>query len=134
MRRFARVALGLGLLAVGLVAQQFEVASIKPNNEPTRSMHVQLPSGGKFAAKNVTLKTLISFAYEAQGFFDIEGGPAWLDSAKYDLEAKAGRTDLTTAQYWLMLQALLADRFQLRVHTSSKETPGYQMLAAKSGP
>src|SRR5579863_3395126 len=84
---------------------QFEVASIRPNDAPTNSMHVQLPSGGKFAAKNVTLKTLIAFAYKVQGFA-IEGGPPWMNSARYDVEAKAGRNDLTTEQYWLMLQAL----------------------------
>jgi uncharacterized protein (TIGR03435 family) len=60
------------------------------------------------------------------------GGPAWIDSDGYDIEAKPeSNTDQKHA--WPMLQTLLADRFRLTLHRETRELPVYNLTAKKSG-
>jgi len=76
---------------------------------------------------------LIKLAYNVHAR-QIEGGAAWLDSAKYDV---VGRPDTpgqpSRDQMKLMIQKLLADRFQLKFRTEKRELPVYAMVALKSG-
>jgi uncharacterized protein (TIGR03435 family) len=95
-------------------------------------MKFPFPSGGRFNGTNLSLKTLISFAYKVQGF-EVSGGPGWINSDRYDITAKAADSNISLEQYRLMLQALLADRFQLAVHHETKEMPVYVVLPAKNG-
>ncbi len=72
------------------------------------------------------------------------GLPSWGDSAQFDIEAKidddsvAARKDLSPQDREQlnkrMLQALLADRFKLRVHYETRIGSFYQLVIAKSGP
>ena len=74
----------------------------------------------------------------------ILGGPAWLGSTKFDIEAKADASvdeqmrnlssDAGKLQKQKMLQALLADRFQLKLHQETRDLPIYALVLAKSGP
>ena len=64
----------------------FEVASIKPNHSASGSTHIS-SSGNKFLATNVGIKHLIEFAYNIQRF-QILAGPDWIDSERYDIDAK----------------------------------------------
>jgi uncharacterized protein (TIGR03435 family) len=74
----------------------------------------------------------------------IAGGPGWLNSREYDIEAKVDASaleelrKLSPAQRKLdnqrMLQALLADRFQLAIHQVTKDLPVYVLVVAKNGP
>ena len=77
---------------------------------------------------------LIMEAYEVKAF-QISGGPSWVGTARWDLEAKAegvqGRLPL--AQEHLMLRALLEDRFQLRVLSETKEMPVFALVVATGG-
>ena len=60
------------------------------------------------------------------------GGPAWIDSEGYNIEAKPeANTDQKHA--WLMLQSLLADRFRLTLHRETRELPVYNLTARNSG-
>jgi uncharacterized protein (TIGR03435 family) len=80
------------------------------------------------------LKLLISEAYHVYDF-QISGGPKWIDSDRYDVEAKAtGDAPPTRNQLRAMLQKLLADRFGLTVRHERKEMPVYVLHAAKDGP
>ena len=64
--------------------------------------------------------------------YQLLGGPGWLDSARFDLQAKAeGANENQLRQ---MLQSLLADRFHLVVHHETKETPVFALVVAKNGP
>jgi len=86
------------------------------------------------SAQNVTLKLLISEAYHVYEF-QISGGPKWIDSDRYDVEAKsAGDVPPTKKQLQTMLQTLLADRFGLTVRHERKEMPVYVLQADKEGP
>src|SRR5579872_1572706 len=122
----------------------FEVASVKPNKSGGRGAGLQM-APGRFTAKNIPLKMLIGFAYDVRDF-QISGGPGWLSSEKYDIEAKPeGLTGDPTKlseeqrqhqeeQLRLMVQSLLADRFKLTVRHETKELPVYALVVAKNGP
>jgi bla regulator protein blaR1 len=124
----------------------FDVASVKPNKAGGMGMRIWVQPGGRFQADNVSLKSLIKMAYGVQDF-QISGAPPWLDSDKYDIEAKANAPSevemnkMTDAQRdesfernKLMVQALLADRFKLTLHKESKDAPIYVLVVAKNGP
>jgi uncharacterized protein (TIGR03435 family) len=126
-------------------APAFDVAAIRQNNadHTARSHIISSPSDGNFRAINVRLKAILQFAFgisETQ----ILGGPAWIDSTKFDIEAKADSSvdDRMRAlgsvaakrQKQVMLQALLADRFHLAAHEETRQLPIYVLVVAKNGP
>lgn len=122
----------------------YDVATIRPNDALDSHFHVySSPHDGHFRAVNVTLKTLLNNAF-AMPDTRIIGGPSWLSSDKFDLEAKADSSvddqlkDLTSEEGRLqkrqMLQLLLADRFKLAVHLETRELPVYALVVAKGGP
>lgn len=82
-------------------------------------------------ARNSSLESLIAFAYQIDNF-QFSGAPDWLDSERYDIEAKASE-DLTSASMRPRLQALLEDRLQLKFHHETKEEAVYALLAGKTG-
>jgi len=110
----------------------FTVATIKPSRPDA-------PRGGygfrgqDVTTTNVTVNWMIKLAYNMHAR-QIVGGPAWLDSAKYDT---VGRPDTpgqpSRDQMKLMIQGLLADRFQLRFHIEKRELPVYAMVVLKTG-
>jgi hypothetical protein len=101
---------------------QFEVASIKRNVSGTTSMKFPPPEEGRFRATNFPLKALIAFGYGVLGS-QIAGAPDWINSERFDVEARAADTHVTREQYPQMLQALLEDRFKLRVQ-GNEESAG----------
>jgi bla regulator protein BlaR1 len=124
----------------------FEVASIKPSDPGGRNTFVNITPGGGFRATNVNVRFLVRVAYHMQNF-QISGGPGWLNSDRYDIEAKSsggGEVDirkLSEAQrdefekrIQLKVQTLLAERFNLAIHRESKEMPIYELVVAKGGP
>ncbi len=135
------------LAAVGLFGQSanpsaFEVASVRPHG-PTVFRALRDETGpGRFVRGNVKVKDLVGWAYDFQ-FYQVAGGPDWFNSQelrsnRYDVEAKidqtatGGKVDLQ--QIKLMVQSLLADRFQLRVHREMRELPVYALVVALNGP
>lgn len=120
----------------------FEVASIKPDTSNSNMMHVGGPDVSRYTATNVTVRMLIINAFHVKNF-QISGGPSWIDSHKFDIDAKvedslaASLERLPKAQQEeqkrLMLQSLLADRFKLKVSHQTKELPVYALVVAKGG-
>src|SRR4051812_18198350 len=95
----------------------FEVASIKPNHSGGAS-YLRWPTG-RFAATNVTVRTLLEFAFSAGAFpilkDQIVGEPDWVDIDSFDVDAKPeGAAD--KAEMQRMMQSLLEDRFHLKLH------------------
>jgi uncharacterized protein (TIGR03435 family) len=122
------------ILTSGAIAQtdprpEFEVASIKPAAPDARGMWIRTMPGGRVTITNMTLKELIVIAYRIQPF-QISGGPAWLDSIHYDISAKPENPP-KDGELPLMIQALLADRFQLTIRRETKELPIYALVVAK---
>jgi uncharacterized protein (TIGR03435 family) len=111
---------------------KFEVATIKPTQEGTR-FSIHPTNSGALVATDATLAYFIKFAYQVHPR-QITKGPAWLDTDHYDLTAKPdmeGQPSLP--QMRVMLQKLLADRFQLAFHREKKELSAYAITVAKGG-
>ena len=114
----------------------FEVASIRQNANPNPRWNMYFTADGVHA----TDVTLLWVLHEAYGIGDNDlwsGGPAWLDKARFDIEAKYDVSQyprLTRGQRQAMLQQLLADRFKVVVHHEAKEFPLYALAIAKGGP
>jgi bla regulator protein BlaR1 len=117
--------------SAGSSSPAFDVASIKPNRSGSRGFSIGSP-GGRFIATNVTLQECIQMAYHVADY-RLTGGPSWLNSERYDIEAKAEHA-VPKEQLMPMLQALLADRFKLAFHWETKERPGYALIVGKNGP
>ena len=107
---------------------QFEVASVKPAGSRGAATLRRLP--GRLTGR-APLRAFIQAAYGLEPF-QIDGGPQWIGSEPYEIDAKAAG-DPGRAQMFRMLQALLEDRFQLRVHRESREMPIYALAAARGG-
>ena len=107
----------------------FEVATVKPAAPDARGRFIQPGPGGGIKITNMTLKDMIVYSWRIQPF-QISGGPSWIDSASYDVLAKP-EAKTTFNEMQTMLQALLADRFHLRVHTETKELPIYGLVLAR---
>ncbi|HWF08885.1 MAG TPA: M56 family metallopeptidase [Bryobacteraceae bacterium] len=118
-----------------VIAQQpaFDVASIKRNLSGGPERFKMFPA---FSVENATLKDLILMAYEIQDF-RISGGPGWIASDRYDIEAKAEGTPAFNQEVRLLqerrLQMLLQSRFRLVLHRETKELPIYVLSVAKGG-
>lgn len=112
--------------------QSFEVASIKPSAEDGRKVRIGISPGGRFNASGVSVKMLIQQAYDIRDF-QITGGPGWLSSERYDIVAKA-ETTLTRENIKVMLQSLLAERFNFKFHRENKQLPIYTLVVGKNGP
>ena len=136
----------LVLLATQLVHAQspvpaFEVATIRPAAPSTDGhTHIVYPPDDRFSATNITLLALMQWAYgmpEKQ----ILDGPPWLASTRFDIQAKSDIGEqlksLTSDQgnelKRNMVQALLADRFHLKVHEETRVLPAYDLILAKGG-
>ena len=131
MSVMTKLALSMALAAL-MPAQQFEVASVKPTATQDGSLSVNFPPGGRFVARNLTLKQLLQNAYAMQDY-QIVGGPGWIASAGFDIEAKAdGETGRD--QVLKMIQTLLTDRFHLALHRETRQLPVYALVVGKTGP
>ena len=62
----------------------------------------------------------------------IAGGPDWIDTEHYDIDAKAERP-YTLEELHEMFRMLLADRFQLRYHHETREILAYVLTVGNSG-
>lgn len=126
-----------GILAAQSARPTFEVASVKAAPNCGMSMFGG-PSGGRLDLPCVNLRTLIRIAYggftgeklNARGT-NVTGGPAWLDSETYQITAKAAEKVSAAILMGPMLQMLLEERFQLKVHKEAKDTPVYILSAVK---
>jgi uncharacterized protein (TIGR03435 family) len=130
-------------LAAAQTPPAFEAASIKRHNDPnTRNVAFQILPSGRVHMVNLPLYVIISMAYDLpfQSLTErLSGGPEWVRSETYDIEATAGSlpTEMTSEarvhRMKLMLRTLLAERFHLQVRKEAKEMPVYTLAVAKSG-
>jgi uncharacterized protein (TIGR03435 family) len=110
----------------------FEVASIKPAGPVVTRISIMVQPGGRLIAESFSLKMLVGRAYNVTDS-RIIGGPSWVDSDRFNIEAKA-QGNMAPGQMGLLIQSLLEDRFQLRVHRETRELPVYELVVAKGGP
>jgi uncharacterized protein (TIGR03435 family) len=133
MRIIATSSLLLALNAAFAQNPTFEVASIKPA-APQADGRIMVRMGGNVPGRldyaNVSLRDLVRQAYEVKDYQVV--APDWLNSTRFDVQAKYP-PDTSTATRNLMLQALLAERFGLKIHKESKEASVYNLVVGKNG-
>jgi len=123
----------------------FEVATIKPSrSDLRRSFRVQTWwNDNSYRTENLTLRDFIRFAYHLGSPAQLTGGPDGLLDARFDVSAKIGDDDYAAMEKLppeqreriidLMMQALLADRFGLKVHVETRTLPVFNLVVDKGG-
>jgi uncharacterized protein (TIGR03435 family) len=143
MRRGLAIAFAMAALfaAVGAAGQAFaptgsltfEVASIKPSQPGGSEGGVRpAPGGQRYIGSNVVLRSYLYVAYQVKPE-QIAGGPGWVDTEPYDLNAEAEKPS-SIEDLHIMLQNLLTERFKLRFHYETKEMLAYVLTVDKNGP
>ncbi len=127
---------GTAIVIAQPTAPRFEVVSIRENKSAEQSQTIRRQPGGRIITGNYPLRMLIisSFGLQPQ---QLAGAPDWIESARYDISAQAsGEFAMTepgtVGPPQLMMQRMLADRFQLVVHTEQRELPIYSLTLARS--
>jgi len=127
--------------SAGVAAPKFEAASITPC-ETFRARPLQNLSPGRLQTGCTSVQRFMQQAYGlfANGHENplssvtIAGGPAWTNSGLYRIDAKAGGNQSQAMMNGPMLQALLEDRFKLKIHRETREVPIYSLTVAPGGP
>ena len=112
---------------------EFDVVSIKPT-KPIGGGAIPIGRSGNpgsVTLLGVTAKQVVARAYSLRGYQI--SGPAWIDQERYDVAARVGRP-ASDAEQRLMLQSMLADRFQLTAHMETRVLPAYELVVGKNGP
>lgn len=141
----AGIVLTTGIACAQTSGPAFDVASVKLNTHCDPNG----PSGGSSTPGRITmscadLRDLILTSYgiyasgadSAPGSFRMQvvGGPAWMNSTRYDIAAKATGNPPRSEIFGPMQRSLLEDRFKLKVHRETREGPIYVLTLAKNGP
>jgi uncharacterized protein (TIGR03435 family) len=119
----------------------FEVVSIRPGSgrpvDVKGMLIVGMMRGGpgtpdpeRFTANTVILRDLVLSAYGVSR--QQLAGPGWIETTGYDINAKIP-PGTTKDQFGLMLQAMLEDRFKLKLHHETRSIPAYNLVVAKDG-
>jgi uncharacterized protein (TIGR03435 family) len=121
---------------------EFETASVRPipqlpagaNVPPGFLLVPRMEDPQRFRARfNVAGPMgILEWAYGVRDF-QISGAPAWLKEDAFDVDARAER-ESTEGQIKQMVQALLADRFKLKLHRETREMSVYALMVGKNGP
>ena len=130
--------------AVGGKALEFDAVSIKPNKPEGDRIMMRIQTGGdRYSASGVSVKGLIQYAYNLKMEDQISGVTGPVSNARFDIEAKLDEdavaalkklsNDEANAQRRLLMQAMLAERFKLKVHRETKELQLYSLVIAKGG-
>ncbi len=111
----------------------FDVVSIKRTdvNDTRPGADFGAQPGGRLVARNNAVSNFITNAYDIPGYL-VVGGPEWMGADRYNMEARAAG-EPSRPQMMLMLQTLLAERFQLRVRREVREMPAYVLTVARGG-
>ena len=120
----------------------FDVISIKPTAPNQNGFRGGGPRGDRYTMSGATLRMLLQNAYLRQSTgsplaqLQIFGGPNWMDSDRYDIQATADCSGgvLSREQVQLMIHSMLEERFQLKAHMETREQPIYNLVVGKEGP
>jgi uncharacterized protein (TIGR03435 family) len=154
-RSLLPVAAAIALACPALLAQTtanatpapaFDVATIKPHPssvaDPSWIGVRNTPDGVEGAL--VTVPVLVQRAYGLRSPDQVSGGPEWARNQRFDIQAKMSEAEMAemqnltaaeaTARRKTMLQALLAERFKLKVHSETRQAPVFELVIARGGP
>jgi uncharacterized protein (TIGR03435 family) len=131
------------ILETGSPRSSFEVSTIKPSSATERRPLI-IWGPVIFTATNEPLRELVKFAYGVKTDPELITDLKWVDTKRFDIEGKIEDSrieelrklpvDQRLAQWQLMVQSLLSDRFKLKVTSQSRKLPVYALVIAKNGP
>jgi uncharacterized protein (TIGR03435 family) len=111
---------------------RFEVASLKPSDGTANISGIRPAQGGqRYEAMNCPIKLMIQVAYRVKAE-QVVGGPAWMDTDRYDMQAKAEKPS-NADELHVMLMNMLVDRLQLKFHQEKREMAMYALTVDKGG-
>jgi len=115
----------------------FEVAAIRKSDPNTGASpigpvpRIMPPLGGRFTATNVTVRLLLRMATQLPDF-RIVGGPSWVGTERFDIQAKADESfNGNLRDIFPLVLNLLEDRFRLKTHRETRELPIYALVVAR---
>jgi len=117
---------------------EFDVVSVKPSPPPDGHGYSVYCNGGPgskdpglYNCVNMSLSNLVTNAYKV-AYYQLSG-PDWMANTRFEIHARLPE-GATKEQLPLMLQKMLADRFQLTVHHETRDLQKYDLVVAKNGP
>jgi uncharacterized protein (TIGR03435 family) len=115
---------------------EFEVASVKPSDPGGRGGRFQMQPGGRLNVEGMTMRVLISRAFNSNNSDQVTGLPKWADTERFDIVAKApsagpSLTGMDMDALAPMMRALLVDRFKMTYHTEERPASAYSLVSAK---
>jgi uncharacterized protein (TIGR03435 family) len=116
-------------------ALRFEVTSVKETKTmpaPGEWAGIRAIAGRTYIARDATLKSMIREMYKITDV-QIAGGPNWIDTARFDVMAKAEHPD-KMGNLNVMFENMLADRFKLQFHREARTLPVWAVTMDKNGP
>jgi uncharacterized protein (TIGR03435 family) len=118
-------------LAAQSVLPRFEVTSVKINRSALPGGMVDLRPN-QFTATNSSLRELIAAANNVDGAFRVVGGPPWVDTDRFDVQARPS-APVRPGDGMAMMRTLLADRFGLRTRLARQGRPIFALMTTDSG-
>ena len=121
------------------VPTTFETASVTRNTSGANAASFQIFPGGQFRDTNATVRELVQAAFDfTYERFQIVGGPAWINSERYDVQATpGGQADpnrvATPQEIAVRIQALLAERFQLVMRRETRDMAHFDLIVERPG-
>src|SRR3569623_2150317 len=122
------------LTALSCFAQSpraFDAASIKLNTTSSGGITMRTQHG-RLTVENASLFQIIQQAFLVKEF-QLRGGPAWIMTERYNIDAKMEKDNISDDDLWFSLQPLLANRFHLKFHRETKTMPVFSLVLAKDG-
>jgi uncharacterized protein (TIGR03435 family) len=130
IRAVATILVALSTVAAISAQLSFEVATIRRST----SLHTggsMGPKPGRYLALNVPASIFIVAAYNLKSY-QVIGGPDWLRTDRYNLEATTGAEQFNRVQIQEMMRSLLEERFKLRAHRETRQLDGYALVRVSS--
>jgi uncharacterized protein (TIGR03435 family) len=121
----------------------FEVATIRPSHADGTKLGFRM-TPAEFKVQNASITDLIRFAYMVKSTAQLPQEPHWINSDKFDIDAKIAETQIEVMkkltpdhrfeQNRFMVQSLLSERFGLKLSSQMKNLAVYALVVAKGGP
>jgi uncharacterized protein (TIGR03435 family) len=122
---------------------KWEVVSIKPCEFHQEMVSDMGPPGNStpgnlrtdcFPLNDAAGHGLIRGAYASNPFTPITGGPSWIHSASYQINAKAEGSPSVATMKGPMMRELLEEYFHLKIHQQIAEGPVFFLTVVRGGP
>jgi uncharacterized protein (TIGR03435 family) len=122
---------------------QFEVVAVKRSNPDSQGRGWR-GTNDRITIQNYSLRQLIAVSYGLKSDAQVLNGPDWINKQRFDIAAKIDDADVDrfknmdfetrNREVEFMMQAMLAERFHLKVTVDTRILPIYALVVAKSGP